>query len=213
MSWRETPVFIVNRNNLDRGFRRLHTWLIRAGMENVTVIDNGSTWGPLLQYYEEARVLVLRFDENRGPYALWETGSLSEGRFVVTDADVVPDAACPFDLVRKCFEVMDRTGAVKVGPSLRIDDLPDCYALRERVLEWEAQFQQPIVPEGDAVVADIDTTFALYEAGARYDTAGLRLRLTSPYVAQHLPWYEDSSVAHQERNFYHAHVRKEWIHW
>ena len=211
MKWQATPIFVINRNNLDRGFRKLHTWLIRVGMENVTVLDNGSTLAPLLIYYAEAQVNVHCMGVNCGPYVLWR--SLPESRFIVTDADTVPDDACPDDLVRKLYEVMDRTRAVKVGPGLRIDNLPDHYVHKAEVLKWEQQFQTPLVPEGDAVVADIDTTFALYEAGARYDTEGLRLRLTAPYVAQHIPWYEDSSQPNAERDFYKATANKEWIHW
>ena len=213
MSWQATPVIIVNRNNLDRGFRKLHTWLIKADCTEITVVDNASTLGPLLTYYDEARVQVVHTGGNLGPYALWELGLAPQGRFIVTDPDTVPDTSCPLDLVRKCHEVMDRTGAIKVGPGLRIDNLPDHYRHKQEVLAWEAQFQHPLVPEGDAVIADIDTTFALYAAGARYDTPGRRLRLTAPYVAQHVPWYEDSSAACAERDFYHVHARKEWTHW
>ena len=41
MRWQEIPVYINNRDNLERGFKDLLEWLvIELGMEQITIIDN-----------------------------------------------------------------------------------------------------------------------------------------------------------------------------
>ena len=57
---------------------------------------------------------------------------------MVTDPDVVPTVTCPHDLVRRMLEALAASPTVgKVGPSLRVDNLPPHYLLREEVVEWE----------------------------------------------------------------------------
>ncbi len=213
MSLRDTAVYITNFNNLSRGFTELVCWLVQAGMHNITILDNGSTLPDLLAYYRQTTLPVLLMGRNAGPYALWEAGVDLKNRFILTDADVVPDLDCPIDLVEKLHLVMDQHSAIKVGPGLRIDDLPDGYEHKARVVEWEAQFWRERTADGAAYVADIDTTFALHAAGSEHYTEGPRLRLAAPYLARHIPWYEDSRRAHAERDFYHATARRDWIHW
>jgi len=217
MRWQDTPVYVTNFNNLERGFRRLVRWLRDAGHENVTVVDNGSTWGPLLDYYEsEPELVVLRVGENKGPYAVWDLDLHNHGggQFVVTDPDVVPAIDCPRDLVRRMIEVRERfAGPTKVGPSLRIDNLPSCYGLREKVVAWEGQFWTRPTPEQDAFHAEIDTTFALYDAGSPAWPGGTYLRLAPPYTLEHLPWYEDSRSPSQELAYYVSSSNRAWTHW
>ena len=215
MNWQSVPIYINNFNNLARGFRRLVEWLRDAGYENVTVVDNGSTWGPLLEYYERSpELVVLRVGENLGPYAVWNLDLHNKGgQFVVTDPDVVPAVDCPRDVVRKLMEVRERFPVAKVGVSLRIDNLPEHYRERERVVKWEGQFWTGIDPSGDVYHAAVDTTFALYDQGMRAWPAGPYLRLAPPYTFEHLPWYEDSGRPSAELEFYRSTRRQGDTNW
>ncbi len=112
--WQQTPVFITSFNNLDRGLKRLIAWLQEAGMERIYVIDNASSWAPLLEYYETLKgVTLLRQTSNLGQDAFWKLGyhHHQTGRFIVTDPDVVPDAKCPLDLVYKMHQVAEHENA------------------------------------------------------------------------------------------------------
>ncbi len=201
-------VWITNFNNLNRGFRRLVDWLRLTGIA-IAVVDNGSTWEPLLRYYETSGLQIIRCPQNLGPYAFWEM-KLDQGtdRFIVTDPDVVPSADCPSDLIERMGEMLDR-GYVKVGPSLRIDNLPGTYPGTQRVIDWEEQFWAR--PADRGFEALIDTTFAMYAPGA---PAGPLhgLRLAPPYSFEHAPWYEGLE-ANAERDFYNDRKVKEWTHW
>ena len=212
--WRDTPIFIPNRDNLDRGFRRLVEWLVAAGQRRIVVLDNASTYPPLLEYYRSLRAPVgVRFSfRNLGPNAPWMLRPAELGtRFIVSDPDVVPAPECPHDLVARLHAMMDYYSA-KVGPGLRIDNLPDCYAQKRDVLEWEKQFWlRPL--QDNCYQAPIDTTFALYPPGAGRWPREAHLRLGPPYVIEHVPWYEDSAAAIPERDFYRSNAAKEWNHW
>ena len=205
--WEQTPIFVLNFNNLERGFRMLVEWLQSAGMERITVIDNHSTWTPLLDYYETLTdVQMIMLPENDGHEVFWkrEFHMHQTERFIVTDPDVVPDAGCPKDLVLKMHMIADRYSPAKVGPGIRIDDLPDHYELKDLMLRSECKYwDQSIRSNSGDFFAAIDTTFALYEPGAgKWD--GKHIRLDFPYVVQHVPWYADLSKPDAEREFYKA---------
>ena len=224
-SWRDTPVWIINRNRLDIGFRDLLAWLQAAGMTKIAVIDNKSTYCPLLDFYANSylmrRVQLVHPGENLGFEAMWRLDLhkppvTPEGsRYILTDADIVPDADCPLDLVRKMHEVADRacfqpTGA-KVGPAIRIDDLPACFAERDHMRRCESDYWLRRYDEGDCWNAAIDTTMALYSAGwTRWplaDQGGVpHVRLDFPYVVRHVPWYSNSANLSAEEKYYRAHV-------
>ena len=204
-----TPVYVTNFNNLDRGFRNLVDWLLQGGMPPI-VLDNASTWEPLLRYYESSGLTVIFCGSNLGPYAFWERGLHREQseRFIVTDPDVVPSADCPLDLIERMSIMLDKNWK-KVGPSLRIDNLPGCYPRTEKVLAWENQFWAH--PVADGFEADIDTTFAMYEPGSPREAASC-LRLAPPYSFEHLPWYEGPEP-NPEREFYNERKQRAWTNW
>ena len=205
-------IYITNFNNLERGFKQLVLWLRILDMEP-NVIDNASTYQPLLDYYLEEKIRVHYEPTNRGPYAFWQLGwhKQQTERFIVSDPDVIPPLGCPGDLIVQMDAMMTRHGAVKVGPSLRIDNLPNHYAQAEAVRAWEAQFwERPI--EG-AYHAQIDTTFALYEPGSEAWPGGSYLRLAPPYQFEHFPWYEDSANPSEELKFYRSTIRPDYTHW
>ena len=217
----EIPVYITNRNNLNRGFRDLVNWLIKAGTKHIEVLDNDSTYPSLLEYYSLCPVKVTKLGENKGPWAFWIKALhlKTQTPYIVTDADVVPDKDCPLDLVKKMLEVFLRykkTGCMKVGPGIRIDNLPDYYNKKQRVLITEAMNWCARMPEDDCFRAGIDTTFALYwtQQGCSHPAGAgdLHYRLISPYVVEHRPWYVNSADLTEEDIYYTAHIGT-WSTW
>ena len=69
---------------------------------------------------------------NLGHQAFWRAKVLErfgvDGRFVLTDSDIVPIEDCPLDAIEHFGEVLDRyPDRLKCGFGLKIDDLPDHY--------------------------------------------------------------------------------------
>jgi hypothetical protein len=241
IDWREIPIFIINRNRLDCGFRPLVNWLLYEGSKeypsaaslskrainsNITVIDNGSTYPPLLDYYRTSGLNVRYMDRNGGPWIFWEDGMYKDIHtpYIVTDADVAPDKECPNDLIEKLLFTLrsHMKHVIKVGPSLRIDNLPDHYAKKANMLQSEHDFwleghratkkNSPwLHPDTPGMFrAGIDTTFAMYRPRAPFVNGPMNYRLDKPYVFEHHPWYVDSSNLPEEEAYYYAHRENGW---
>jgi hypothetical protein len=188
--------------------RPLVDWLERAGHERIYLLDNDSTYEPLLAYYERSPHQVIRLGANVGHLAPWTDAIIdkhADGPYVVTDPDVVPTEACPSDAVARLLELLRRyPDHCKAGLGLVIDDLPSRFAHARYVRAWEAQHWRDEVEPG-VFDAPVDTTFAAYRAGTQF-TKRPALRSGSPYLARHLPWYADSAHPTEEELYYREHA-------
>lgn len=216
--FKKTPILIVCRDRLDP-LRQLLAWLDSAGYERPVVIDNSSTYPPLLYFLaEHPDIEVVRLEKNLGHLAPWRSETVqalfgSIGPVVVTDCDVIPDPACPDDVVEHLAEVLLLNADVdKVGLGLRIDDLPASYGLRDEVILWERKFWETEILPG-VFEAEVDTTFALYRKLGRSHTTIRALRTGSPYVARHLSWYVNSANPSAEQTYYREHADPSISHW
>lgn len=201
------PVFINARDRVTC-LSQLVTWLENAGHERIVIVDNDSTYEPLLDYYKNCPHQVVKLGANLGHLAVWRAGLIEQigynGSYVVTDPDVVPDEMCPYDAVERFYELLQRYGVDKAGFGLRVDNLPDSYKFKQSVIKWESQFWENQLDEG-VYHADTDTTFALYRPGAPVGTYSA-VRTGFPYVAQHTTWYQDSENLSPEDVYYRDHA-------
>jgi glycosyltransferase involved in cell wall biosynthesis len=210
----DVPILIICRDRLTP-LVQLVNWLESAGYRQIVLVDNASTYPALLEYLDRSPHRTIRFEENLGHRVVWEGDVLRrighDDLYVVTDCDILPDAACPANVVDRFAELLLRYGDVdKVGFGLRIDDLPDRYAFKEEVRDWESQFWQDEVEPG-VYRADIDTTFALYRPRTGYSMRALRTG--PPFVARHLPWYGDSATPSDEEVYYREHMAESSGNW
>jgi hypothetical protein len=209
------PVFITCRDRVDC-LRVLVDRLEKmSGIGPIVLVDNDSAWPPMVDYLAATPHEVVRLGENVGHRAIWEKGVheplRTSGPFVVTDPDVIPDDECPADAVDHLLELLETYPDVtKVGLGLRIDDLPD-FSLANDVRDWEAQFWDDEIRPG-VYRANVDTTFALYRAGAGPEHAPA-IRTGPPFLARHLPWYSDPDAPSSEEIFYRARARKDSTNW
>jgi hypothetical protein len=216
--YRNTPVLINNFNRL-RDLRRLVAWLQQAGQRKIVILDNASTLPALDAAYAAMAwdgVRVERLGQNAGSRAPWTLDLFTrlgiDGPFVYTDSDVVPDEECPPDLIGHLLAALEENSEfIKIGLGLRIDDLPDCYALKSEVVAWEGQFWRNPVGPG-LFLAPVDTTFAIYRPGQEF-ALGPALRTGRPHRARHLGWYVDSAALDEEDRFYLATADRAHTNW
>lgn len=208
--FRSIPIVINNRNR-HTTLKQLIDSLETNGYRNIYILDNQSSWPPLLEYYRTLPYPVIRLGGNYGYNALEKIPlykKIRKGYFVYTDSDVVPADNCPADFMKHFLSLLQHHHDVqKVGFSLKIDDLPEHFADREKILAFEGgYFSKPL---GDGLYeAPIDTTFALHRPYALISTVGgyKMIRTGAPYEARHLPWYNNSMQLTAEEQYYIDHV-------
>jgi hypothetical protein len=181
------PIFINNRDRLTMTRRLAEQCAALDDVGEVVIVDNGSTYPPLLDWYETCPFQVIRLAENRGTRGVW-TVELPRTFYVETDGDL-DLAGVPRDLLPLLQEALERwPEIIKVGTSLEIDGIPDVYPFKAEVLRRESQMWRPW-EDARYHSALIDTTFAMYRAGTTWGGYGPALRTARPYTAIHTPWH------------------------
>ena len=187
-NYKSIPVIINNYNRLDC-LLKLLDWLERAGMKNIFIIDNASDYPPLLNFYNNTSYTIFRLDSNKGHFSLWETiifSRFSDNYYIYTDPDIIPVEECPLDAVKYFEDILKLHKEIdKIGFGLKIDDLPDYYPLKQKVLEWEKQFWRKQV-KPNLYDAMIDTTFALYRPNVAGGVTVKAFRTGGKYMARHI---------------------------
>lgn len=209
------PIVIISFNQVSF-LRSLISFLRDSGYLNIVIIDNNSTYPPLLDYFEEIKeeVIIHKLEHNYGHMVFWEQDRFfriyGKGYYVVTDADVVPDPDCPPNFLRSFKEVLDKNiDVTKVGFSLRLDNIPASNPHREKILKWEEKFWSTKDEEGN-YVADIDTTFALYrphDKNAIAERFYKAIRMKQPFQASHGGWQLDPKNLTEEQAYYMKHAK------
>lgn len=156
------PIIINNFNRFGY-LKRLVASLQKRGYHNIFILDNASTYPPLLEYYEkECTCKIIKLDRNLGHKALYVSGVIKQfnkSYFVYTDPDLELIGECPDDFLSIMLNKMRKHPTIdKIALSLKIDDIPDCYTSKDKVIEWESRFHK--IRKHGMFLADVDTTFA-----------------------------------------------------
>lgn len=208
------PIFLVNYNRLSY-IKSMISRLEKIGKKNIIIIDNASTYPPLLAFYETLPYKIIRMDKNWGYRVFWENPIFAEYRksfYMLSDPDIEPIDECPNDFVEKFFDVLYKYPmARKVGFSLKIDDLPANGIFTKDVIKWEKKYYNTLIKDDMVYYADIDTTFALYLPDELV-LSGFReaFRTAFPYQARHTPWYKVSTEVSDEDRYYAEHKSNGW---
>lgn len=199
------PIIINNFNRLDC-LKILLNRLEELGLKNIIILDNDSTYPPLLDFYSETSHRVVYLRKNLGYMALWKSDFFKEVEntyYVYTDPDVVPVEDCPQNFLAHLQGLLKKYPKYeKIGLGLKIDDLPDFYANKEKVIAWESGFWKKELEPG-VFDAHVDTTLALYRPFAQGNAEECpAMRTGGIYMARHLPWYADTKNPSEEDVYY-----------
>lgn len=207
------PAFIIMFNRLTWP-KKMAEYMSDTGCE-VFLVDNGSTYPPLLEWYEKCPYKIYKLGTNFGHHVLWtcdivENNHPNTKYYIATDPDldltyVPPDY---IEVLRSEWE-QHSDPIDKVGLSLEIDDLPR-NNFTAQVLDWETPFWETKTDSG-FYKADIDTTFAMYDHTKLKSNMSFYkgIRSPRPYTARHLPWYLTSLVGQPEELYYKDHINKD----
>ena len=212
-AWRDVPIFINARDRLGV-MQRLIDWLLGAGYRKLIVLDNDSTYPPLIEYYaaleRDSRIKVIRLGKNFGFKALWLSGVLESLKiatpYIYTDPDVLPIERCPKNFVKRLMKIHgDNHEVRKVGLGLVYDDIT--FFDKDAVQRTEAKLYAGTKVGDDLHFAQVDTTFALY-SNVRHYSLRFSLRTTGNLRAYHLPWYFDYDNLPEDERYYLEHADK-----
>lgn len=179
------PVIINNRN--------LFTWVVEMvnkiktyeGVGEIIIIDNGSDYPPLLEWYQTNPCTIHRTD-NIGHTAPWQIlgDVITNSDYVITDADMgLLDT--PSDTLLYLKDNMDSLGLDKIGLGLNWGIVKEDSLYYNHLQSYEKNRWNSSHTNNIYDIA-IDTTFALYKKGTPYFVGGAST--TYPYVARHYPW-------------------------
>lgn len=200
------PIFLISYNRLSY-LKTMIQWLEERNLRNIKIIDNDSTYPPLLEFYDRTEYEVFRLGYNGGHTVFWKDPIFAEYRkefYILSDPDLQAIEECPDDVIKKLFECLREYRFVnKAGMALKIDDIPEDGIFGNQVVRWEKRFYR-IQVEKDVFFAPIDTTFALYLPEDLFEPRrqDASLRVGYPYQVRHLPWYKKQNELTDEDIFY-----------
>jgi len=210
----EIKIVINNRNRLTTTKNMVEKLLLTTGWENIIIIDNGSTYPPLWEWYNYimntpkfwGKVRIM-FCKNEGHLALWSTGLYKElgEYFVYTDSDIILPDSLPMDWKEIMLDTMLKYPEYKkIALGLRIDDLPDYYRYKYQVKRNEGRWWLDAV-EKDLYKADTDTTFALMKNFGDNCYTSLRI-CREDLLCRHHGWYLCLDMLDEEEKYYLEHL-------
>lgn len=212
------PIVINNRNRMT-SLKKLIDWLLKTKNKEIYVLDNDSTYEPLIEYYKtiEKEISIVKLNKNLGHKAIYDCGFHSKFKkyFIYTDSDIVPSQECPENLIEYLIEKkIKHKNFEKIGLALNINDIPENYFFKKDVIEWEKKYWLHKIKNDDLYIANVDTTFAIYDnqsyAGKNHCISPC-LRTNFPYTGHHLPWYVDSANIDDEEKFYIKNANAKFI--
>jgi hypothetical protein len=182
----------------------------RAGCE-VILIDNNSTYPPLLEWYKTCPYKVHRMDKNHLAWAFFTTELyqqyIEDRYFIISDSDM-DISRVPTDFVDVLFKALESANAPVWKAALPYDiyDLPDNEYTKVAVGANSGQFEYP--NEQGYFKCDTDLGIALYDRSRRGDNPTKELnwyasvRLPRPYMCRHLDWYLTEETLREEDRYY-----------
>ncbi len=218
------PCFIISFNRLTFLKRQLE-YLLKHPRLEVIIVDNCSTYQPLLTYIETLKmedsnqrgIHVHSMDENYGHTVVWNMElSLFHARntpYIVTDCDIIPDHVKHdyIDMMEMALNNYPQYN--KVGLGLNTNNIPVGFPKRDEVINHETKvIHRKEIDSQIFFEAPVDTTFAMYRAG--YHNASVwgtesqewqgqckSLRMKKPYEASHLGWHITKKTEEDEYYF------------
>ena len=207
------PIFINARDRIGVMKQQID-WLLDAGYTNIIILDNNSTYPPLLEYYksfnDDKRVRVILMKQNLGFKAIWKSGILEaldiRTPYVYTDPDLVPVDSCPKNVVQRLLKILKQHPLIKkVGLGMVYKDIT--FYDKARWQEIEQHYYDFTDIAKDLYYIQVDTTFALY-INCRHYNLRFSMRTLGDMMAKHLPWYFDYDNLPEDEQYYLDHADK-----
>lgn len=229
---KKIPLFILSYNRLTALKRSVHSYLNFVDSSDIVILDKGSCYKPLLEYYlelEQAGAKIIYSTPLERKDSLNDIAIEIEKHkhnhdfdyYIVTDPDISLEATDP-DAIALYIYFLEQFPTVDiVGPMLRIIDIPKDYPAREWCWKRHADQFWRKIPETiewknkkiHYQYALIDTTFGLVRSTTPYKRLLNGVRVYKPYEALHLDWYLTESNLTEDQRLYMEKSNPNVAHW
>lgn len=192
MNHLDIPFFIIAYNQYTY-VRDMVNQIVRLGGRNINVIDNASTFVPLLDYYDnEYKYNLIRMEKNYGHLVFEEKEVEAQmgSVYFITDPDLLFNRNLPYNYTQVLYDISVEKEARKVGFAINIqgEQMRDEF---KGGTEWERQFwnnpeKSDLYPALEMYNAPIDTTFTL--VNRNFDGRWRWIRVAGDFTCEHRPW-------------------------
>ena len=165
---------------------------------DIIIIDNASTYQPLLDYYEnDFKFTLLKQKSNYGHNVHLQDRiqKIFGDIYLLTDPDLQFNPKLPDNFIRQLVDIANYFQVNKLGFALDIasDDIrTDTIYHGKSIKMWESQFWEVRLsympnPSLELYRADIDTTLCLINRRYR----GFPIRVAGDFTCFHIPWHKN----------------------
>jgi len=238
------PIFIITCDRIEVLKKSMQSYrdCIKTPFE-IIICDQSSTFKPMIEFLrklESDGITVFRWKENlndgreknlpRNDAKIREDiqnyfQNHPKSNYVVTDPDIFLDNVDGdiLEIYAHFLNIMPEI--VVVGPMLRIDDIPDYFPRRKKLISttpisthvnFHSRKVHVIQYKDKAIkyaIIAIHTTFGMYRKGYLW-AGGVKpgIRTHGPYSAKHLDWYVDPKNVSKDQRYYinHASINTHW---
>lgn len=220
---KNTPIIILNRDRLIPLMEQVQ-FLKSRGYHNILIIDNQSTYPPLLEWYTNSGVDVFYNNVTENScHAFRDLVKIGHPKFidvtsdwyVFNDSDIIPIESVPDGFIEHLVEYAKKYNKSKVGMSIKIDDIDLNYPLNAWVHSYESTYWTNGIVDGDVELYPhpIDTTFAVYAPKTIPTWSNDTLRVGVPYIVKHAPFYYDPNNLPDDEKYYLSRMSKSSSNW
>ena len=188
------PCVIIGYNQLT--YIKLMVKQLEKYTNDIIIIDNNSSYGPLLEYYKnEYKYTLLRQKENYG-HKVYEKNFMNKivgDMYILTDPDIEFNKEMPDNWIESLIKISNYFQAEKTGLALLYDapDIrTDCICFGKNIYDWESQYwiYKFYYKNFEIYSAALDTSTCLVN---KQNKNSGHYRVAGNFLAKHLPWHKN----------------------
>jgi len=179
------------------------------GYDNIFILDTGSTYEPLLEWYSDMEqneiIKLIPVETEHGQLSLWKDHIIEHFQnypwIVYTDSDIALNPDTPKNFIEDLIDIAEHSAIKKVGLAIEINDLPQ-NELCDKIRMIESRYwkQRIIYKDKELYIAPLDTTFSIMDPKKPFDYQAIRV--AGNFTCKHIPWYQNWNNLSSEEEFF-----------